>query len=55
MRLAVVESGALLGAVAYLLEGEVFALGMSALCLVVMAALHFPTRDRIDRLRADRP
>jgi hypothetical protein len=53
MKLAVVESGALLGAVAYLLEGETFALGISALCLAVMAGLHFPTRDRVDRLRAD--
>lgn len=54
MRLAIVESGALLGGVAYMLEGEVFALGMAALCLAVMIALHFPTRDRVERLRAAR-
>jgi hypothetical protein len=54
-KLAIVEGGALFGAVAYLLEGEVFSIGIAALCLAVMATLHFPTRDRVDRLLAERP
>jgi hypothetical protein len=54
VRLAIVESGALFGAVAYMLEGEPFSIGIAALCLAVMATLHFPTRDRVDRLLADR-
>lgn len=55
VRLAVVEAGALLGSVAYFLEGEVVSVGVAALCLAVMATLHFPTRDRVERLLADRP
>ncbi len=54
-KLAVVEAGALMGAAAYMIEGEPFSIGVAALCLAVMAVLHFPTRDRVDRLRADRP
>jgi hypothetical protein len=55
MKLAIVEGGALMGAVAYMIEGEPFSIGVAALCLAVMATLHFPTRDRVERLRADRP
>lgn len=55
MRLAIVEGGALMGATAYFIEGEPFSIGVAALCLAVMAVLHFPTRDRVERLRADRP
>lgn len=54
VKLAIVESGALFGAVAYMLEGETFSVGIASLCLAVMAVLHFPTRARVDRLRADR-
>ena len=54
-RLALVEGGALFGAVAYLVEGETCSVGISAVCLAVMATLHFPTRERVDRLRAERP
>ncbi|HEX5139004.1 MAG TPA: hypothetical protein VFY93_18690 [Planctomycetota bacterium] len=54
-RLALVEGGALFGAVAYMLEGETVALGMAILCIAVMAAVHFPTAERVERLRADRP
>jgi len=54
-RLALVEGGALFGAVAYLLEGEPFALGVGALCIAVMAVLHFPTRERVLRLSDPAP
>lgn len=50
LRLALVESGALGGGVAYLLEGETFALGIAAACLAVMITLLFPTRERVERL-----
>ena len=49
------ENPALFAAVAYLLEGQAFSVGFAVFCLAVMAALHFPTRDRVERLLADRP
>jgi hypothetical protein len=54
MRLALVESGALLGMVAYLVEGERAGLGVGLACIAVMAALLFPTRERVERLLAAR-
>jgi len=54
VRLALVEAGALFGTVAYLIEGETFGLGVAVLCLAVMAMLHFPTADRVERLRTSR-
>lgn len=54
-RLAMVEGGVLFGTVAYLLDGELFSIGIALLCMAVMAALHFPTAERVDRLRAERP
>jgi hypothetical protein len=53
LRLALVEAASLLGSVAYLIEGAPVALGIAALCLGVIALAHFPTRDRVERLRRD--
>ena len=50
-RLAMVEGGALFGTVAYLLEGEVSSMGVALLCMAVMTAIHFPTAERVHRLR----
>jgi hypothetical protein len=53
-RLALVEGGAMFAAVAYLVEGQSVSVGLAAVCLAVMAGLHFPTRSRVDALLADR-
>ena len=53
VRLALVEGGSLFGTVAYLLEGQDFALGISVLCIAVMLLLHFPTEERVRRALAE--
>lgn len=53
-RLALVEGGALFATVAYLIEGRTFSVGFAVFCLAVMAALHFPTRARVEGLLAER-
>jgi hypothetical protein len=54
MKLALVEGGALLAGVAYLTEREVVSFGLAVFCIAAMAVLHFPTRERVERLLADR-